>query len=141
MRCAVRFQTLDDSLVTPLSQMLRGIEPTFRPFEFTPDAIRRAIHEGDEHWVICSHERRVYAYGMLRGWADGYVVPALGVAVDLLYRRKGLATAMIMFLHYRARERGATHVMLHVDEENLGAKNLYRVMGYREEGDRWVCLP
>lgn len=132
----MRLASLTDDLVTPLSRMLRGIEPTFRPFDFTPEAIRRAVKEGDEHWVIHS-QAGVYAYGMLRGWAEGYVVPALGIAVDLMYRRKGLASAMIMFLHYRARERGASHVMLHVDEENLGAQSLYRVFGYRPVGDRW----
>lgn len=135
----MRLAPLTDEMVTPLAAMLRGVEPTFRPFDFTPEAIRKAVKEGDEHWLIHSAERRVYAYGMLRGWAEGYRVPALGIAVDLMYRRKGLASAMIMFLHYRARERGASHVMLHVDEENLGAQSLYRAMGYRPEGDRWVC--
>lgn len=135
----MRFAPLEDNMVAPLALMLQGVEPTFRPFDFTPEAIRMAVKEGDEHWVIGSPAGRIYAYGMLRGWADGYRVPAIGVAVDLMYRRKGLASAMIMFLHYRARERGASHVMLHVDEENVGAKSLYRALGYREEGDRWVC--
>lgn len=136
----MRLTPLADNLVTPLSQMLRGIEPTFRPFDFTPEAIRKAIKEGDEHWVITLPAGQVVAYGMLRGWADGYVVPALGIAVDLMYRRKGLASAMIMFLHYRARERGASHVMLHVDAENLGAQSLYRAFGYRPAGDRWEAV-
>lgn len=135
----MRLAPLTDDLVTPLSEMLRGIEGTFRPFDFTPEAIRKAVKEGDEHWVICSPLGRVYAYGMLRGWAEGYVVPALGIAVDLMYRRKGLASAMIMFLHHRARERGAVEVMLHVDAENLGAQALYRTMGYHPKEGRWVC--
>ena len=130
---------LDDSLVKPLSQMLRSIEPTFRPFDFTPEAIRMAVKEGDEHWTVTLPSGSVIAYGMLRGWADGYRVPALGIAVDLMYRRKGLASAMIMFLHYRARERGCTHIMLHVDAEHLGAQSLYRAMGYQPKQDRWVC--
>lgn len=135
----MRLKRLDDSLVTPLSQMLRGIEPTFRPFDFTPEAIRQAVKEGDEHWVITLPSGSVVAYGMLRGWADGWRVPALGIAVDLMYRRKGVASAMIMFLHYRATERGASHVMLHVDDDHLGAQSLYRAMGYRPAEDRWVC--
>jgi ribosomal protein S18 acetylase RimI-like enzyme len=135
----VQLTRLEDSLVTPLSRMLKGIEPTFRPFGFTPEAIRMAVKEGDEHWVITLPTGSVIAYGMLRGWADGHRVPALGVAVDLEWRRRGLATAMVLFLHYRARERGCTHVMLHVDEENAGAQSLYRSMGYRQEQNRWVC--
>ncbi len=135
----MQLNRLDDHLVTPLSQMLRGIEPTFRPFDFTPEAIRMAVKEGDEHWTVTLPSGCVTAYGMLRGWAAGHRVPALGVAVDLEWRRRGLATAMVLFLHYRARERGCTHVMLHVDEENAGAQSLYRAMGYRQEHDKWVC--
>jgi len=135
----MRLTRLDDALVTPLAEMLRGIEPTFRPFDFTPEAIRMAVKEGDEHWVITTQRSGVVTYGMLRGWAEGYRVPALGVAVDDQQRRGGLATAMVLFLHYRARERGCTHVMLHVDDENAGAQSLYRAMGYRQEQDKWVC--
>ena len=135
----MRLNRLDDALVTPLSEMLRGIEPTFRPFDFTPEAIRMAVKEGDEHWVVTTQRSCVVTYGMLRGWAAGYRVPALGVAVDAQYRRVGLATAMMLFLHYRARERGCTRVMLHVDEENTGAQALYRSMNYRRQQDRWVC--
>jgi len=135
----MRFARVDDALVAPLAEMLRCIEPTFRPFDFTPEGIRMAVKEGDEHWVVTTQRSCVVAYGMLRGWADGYLVPSLGVAVDDQYRRGGLATAMMLFLHYRARERGCTRVMLHVDEENTGAQALYRSMGYGRQQDRWVC--
>jgi ribosomal protein S18 acetylase RimI-like enzyme len=134
----VRLRRLDDNLVTPLSQMLRGIEGTFRPFDFTPEAIRKAVKEEDEHWVMTSPAGDVIAYGMLRGWADGFRVPAVGIAVAPSHRRRGIATAMLMFLHYRAQERGCSHVMLHVDDENRGAQSLYRALGYRQEDDRWV---
>jgi ribosomal protein S18 acetylase RimI-like enzyme len=46
---------------------------------------------------------------------------------------------MVMFLHYRAKERGATQVMLHVDDTNIGAQRLYESMGYRKMEDRWIC--
>jgi len=134
----VRFRRLDDSLVTPLSEMLRGIEDTFRPFGFTPEAIRMAVKEEDEHWVITLPTGDVIAYGMLRGWAEGWRVPAAGIAVRPDKRRSGLATAMLLFLHYRAQERGCTHVMLHVDATNHGAQSLYRALGYRQADDRWV---
>jgi N6-L-threonylcarbamoyladenine synthase/protein kinase Bud32 len=136
----VRLKRLEPSLIPALSAMLTSIEPTFRPFDFTVEAIAAAIKEGDEHWVIALPSGIVVAYGMLRGWSAGYRVPSLGVAVDLMYRRRGLAWAMCLFLHYRASERGCSHVMLHVDDENLGAQSLYRALGYRQEGDRWVAV-
>lgn len=136
----MRLVPLTDDLVTPLSEMLRGVEATFRPFDFTPEAIRMAVKEGDEHWAITSSEGEVVAYGLLRGWADGWRVPAIGVAVAPAFRRQGLATAMMLFLHYRAGERGASHVMLHVDDENEPAKSLYMAFGYRPAGDRWELV-
>lgn len=140
----MRFARLDDSLVTPLSKMLMGIEGSFRPFGFTPAEIRRAVHEEDEHWVVVSNHDSlmrgsVLAYGMLRGWHEGYHLPCLGVAVNRLWRRRGLGTSMILFLHHRAAERGATEVMLHVDEDNPQAQSLYLSLGYRPDGDRWLC--
>jgi len=134
----VQLRRLDDNLVTPLSEMLRGIEDTFHPFDFTPEAIRMAVKEGDEHWVMTSPAGDVIAYGMLRGWAEGFRVPAVGIAVRPDKRRSGLATAMLMFLHYRAKERGCSHVMLHVDATNHVAQSLYRSFGYRQTDDRWV---
>lgn len=135
----MRLAFLTDDLVTPLSEMLRGIEGTFRPFEFTPAAIRQAVKDGDEHWVILSGDE-VVAYGMLRGWSDGFLVPSAGVAVASSHRREGLAKAMMLFLHYRASQRGADRVMLHVDDENEPAKSLYAAFGYRPAGDRWELV-
>ena len=136
----MRLVPLTDDLVTPLSEMLRGVEATFRPFDFTPAAIRQAVKEGDEPGAITPSAGDVPAYGLLRGWADGWRVPAIGVAVTPAYRRQGLATAMMLFLHYRAGERGASHVMLHVDDENEPAKSLYMALGYRPAGDRWELV-
>lgn len=135
----MRLIRLDDNLVAPLAAMLATVEDSFRPFDFTPASIRMAVKEGDEHWVIALPRGGVVAYGMLRGWADGWRVPALGVAVAPTHRRRGLGTAMVMFLHYIARERGCSHVMLHVDDENSGAKSLYLALGYRQSGERWLC--
>jgi ribosomal-protein-alanine N-acetyltransferase len=135
----VQLKRLDDSLVPSLSQMLQGIESTFHPFEPSPSSIRLAVKPEDEHWVITSRGSGVVAYGMLRGWADGWEVPALGIAVDLMYRRKGIASFMIMFLHYRAKERGARRVMLHVSDGHVAAQSLYRSMGYQPTLDKWVC--
>ena len=119
--------------------MLQGIEGTFRPFGFTPTEIRAATHEEDEHWVITGENGWVIAYGMLRGWHDGYAVPSLGVAVSRMWRRQGYAKTLILFLHHVAESRGAAEVMLHVDGQNHQAQSLYRSLGYEPDGDRWIC--
>lgn len=134
----MQIRRLNDSLVWPLARMLSCVEDTFRPFPKTVDGIASAVRPEDEHWVVTLPSEDVVAYGMLRGWSDGYAVPALGIAVDTFYRRRGLATALMLFLHHRAAERGARQVMLHVDDENSSAKRLYLSMGYRPSEDRWV---
>jgi ribosomal protein S18 acetylase RimI-like enzyme len=140
----VRLQRLNDNLVVPLSKMLSGIEGSFRPFGFSPAEIRRAAHEEDEHWVIVASQDgiargAVLAYGMLRGWHEGYRRPSLGLAVTRMYRRRGLGTALLLHLHHVAARRGVDEIMLHVDDDNAAAKSLYLSMGYRPQGEEWIC--
>ncbi len=74
------------------------------------------------------------AYGMLRGWDEGYDVPSLGISVRDGYRRRGLGRAMMLTLHGQARARGATQIRLRVAPENLVARQLYDSLGYRVVG-------
>ena len=82
----------------------------------------------DEYWLIVAEG--VLAYGMLRGWAEGYAVPSLGVAVAPHHRCRGLARRMMIHLHARAFVRGARKVRLKVQRSNQTAKHLYERMGY-----------
>jgi ribosomal-protein-alanine N-acetyltransferase len=60
----------------------------------------------------------------------------LNVAVDPTYRRKGLATIMLMQLHQGAIRRGRTKAFLEVRETNVSAQKLYAKFGYRSLGRR-----
>jgi len=82
----------------------------------------------DEYWLIVSED--VLAYGMLRGWAEGYAVPSLGVAVAPHHRCRGLARRLMIHLHARAFVRGARKVRLKVERNNQTAKHLYERLGY-----------
>jgi ribosomal protein S18 acetylase RimI-like enzyme len=82
----------------------------------------------DEYWLLVGDE--VLAYGMLRGWAEGYSVPSLGLAVSPRHRGRGLARAMMHHLHTRAAARGASHVRLKVARDNHAAHRLYQALGY-----------
>jgi len=94
----------------------------------------------DEYHVAVS-AGSVVAYGLLRGWSEGYAVPSLGVAVHPAARGRGLARRMIDHLHAVARGRGASRVRLTVERDNPRAIALYRALGYRLEpyGDRRWC--
>lgn len=106
----------------------------FHPHSLDAEAAQRIIllsESGcDEYWGALSGDD-LLAYGMLRGWDEGYDVPSLGLAVAPFYRGRGLAREMMRHLHRRAKQRGADRIRLKVDRRNLAAKKLYASLGYR----------
>lgn len=86
----------------------------------------------DSYYVACAGTR-ILAYGMLRGWDEGYTIPSLGIVVHPDARGMGVAKAFISFLHLAAKVRGANKVRLTVYAENVGAVELYRRLGYTLE--------
>lgn len=134
---APRFVRLSHALFEPFAGFLTELEANgdhafFHPHAFDPESARSIVSLAeagpDEYWVLVEHE--VLAYGMLRGWAEGYAVPSLGLAVSPRHRGRGLARAMMHHLHGLARDRGAAHVRLKVERRNLTARRLYETLGY-----------
>lgn len=109
-----------------------GDQAFFHPHGFDSEAAGRIVSVAetgpDEYWLLIANE--VLAYGMLRGWAEGYAVPSLGLAVGPRHRGRGLARAMMCHLHDRASARGASHVRLKVERRNHAAHKLYESLGY-----------
>jgi|GEM_PF-356352 len=108
----------------------------FHPHALDAEAARCiAVHSTagrDEYWLALSGEE-LLAYGMLRGWNEGYDVPSLGLAVAPARRGQGIARKMMQHLHRRAIQRGASRIRLKVDQRNSSAKRLYDSLGYRFE--------
>ncbi|HEY0661562.1 MAG TPA: GNAT family N-acetyltransferase [Lysobacter sp.] len=80
----------------------------------------------------------VLAYGLLRGWNEGYVVPSLGIAVHPSARAGGLGRLMMEYLEAMARHRGAPAVRLRVHKDNAQARAMYERRGYAmapDDGD------
>ncbi len=115
---------------------VNGDAEFFHPHAFdaeTASGIAARSETGhDEYWLAMSGAD-IVAYGMLRGWDEGYDVPSLGLAVAPAYRSRGFARAMMHHLHGRAKERGASRIRLKVDRRNLSAQRLYESLGYRLE--------
>lgn len=78
--------------------------------------------------VVCGGE--VIAYGMLRGWDEGWEVPSLGIAVHPQWHGRGLAVAFMQFLHVAARARGASRVRVKVSKANARSLRLCERCGY-----------
>jgi ribosomal protein S18 acetylase RimI-like enzyme len=83
------------------------------------------------------------AYGMLRGWDEGYDVPSLGIVVAPAFRGQGYGRSLMHFLHAAAKARGAPAIRLKVYPENSTAVALYQSLGYvfgAKEGGQLVGL-
>ena len=108
-----------------------GDEREFHPHPLTPEEAGRLCRSaGHDLYYILVDGERVLAYGMLRGWDEGYEVPSLGIAVHPGERSRGLARVLMEFLHAAARRRGSTRVRLKVYSHNETALRLYRRLGY-----------
>jgi ribosomal protein S18 acetylase RimI-like enzyme len=109
-----------------------GDHTYFHPHGFDTKAadivVGLAEFGSDEYWLIVAEG--ILAYGMLRGWAEGYVVPSLGIAVAPQHRCRGLARRLMSHLHARAFDRGARQVRLKVNRNNRAAQQLYERLGY-----------
>ena len=108
----------------------------FRPHPFTADEARRlANYPGRDVYALLAVDGRAVAYGLLRGWDEGYATPSLGVAVRPSAQRRGYSRLMIESLHAVARARGADRVRLRVHRDNTVARHLYESLGYRYDGE------
>ena len=119
-----------------LAHLLSGIDSTyFRPHDLTAEqATRISKHDGRDVYLMGFAGERAVAYGMLRGWDEGYSVPSLGIGVRQDALRSGYGRAMMLALHDAARQRGATQVRLRVHPANTAARALYGSLGYRDVG-------
>jgi ribosomal protein S18 acetylase RimI-like enzyme len=90
-------------------------------------------YSGRNLYYVACVGTAVLAYGLLRGWDEGYEIPSLGIAIHPEARGQGLARPFMAFLHAAAKARGATKVRLTVYTENRRAVELYRRMGYQFE--------
>ena len=126
-----------------LADIFSEIDDTYiRPHPFTPEAARElARRDGPDVYAVLLDEGRAVAYGMLRGWDEGYHLPTLGIAVRTSLHGRGLGRRMMHLLQDAARERGCPVLRLRVHAENTRARRLYESLGYVYAGvDRGELL-
>ena len=96
---------------------------------------------GNLDYVIAWQSKHPVGRGLILWY--GYVIPALmkafpqtpvirSVEVLPLFRGAGIGTAIVRELERRAVARGYTQVSLGVMPENVGARNLWHRLGYKE---------
>jgi GNAT superfamily N-acetyltransferase len=103
----------------------------FHPHPFsTPEAERICHYRGQDRYLVLRVDDRFQAYGMLRGWDQGFSVPSLGIYVAPECRGLGASRVMMEHLHLTARLSGVKRICLKVYPDNLSAYKLYVSLGY-----------
>jgi ribosomal protein S18 acetylase RimI-like enzyme len=133
----VEFRVVGPGEAGLLAELLEHIDPTyFRPHAVTEEAVRLiATRTGQDIHAILVDGDRAVAYGLLRGWDEGFDTPSLGIAVRDELQGQGLGHVMMAHLHVAARARGASQIRLRVHADNLRARSLYEALGYEYRGD------
>lgn len=116
-----------------------GDDAFFHPHAGDAGALRAiAERPGRDVYALFVEGDRVLAYGLLRGWDEGYAVPSLGIAVHPDARAAGLGRLVMEYLEAMARHRGAPAMRLRVRRDNARAIAMYERRGYAmsaDEGD------
>ena len=68
---------------------------------------------------------------MLRGWDEGYDIPAIGLCLLNEFQGFGLGRMIMNYLESLALLNGASQVMLKVTKRNHVARKLYESQGFR----------
>ncbi len=76
------------------------------------------------------------AIGYVIYWLVSGEVDIHNLAVHPGYRRRGVARALLHWVIGDAKERGAGRITLEVRKSNTGAQDLYRSLGFAEQGVR-----
>jgi ribosomal protein S18 acetylase RimI-like enzyme len=128
----------------PLAEFFEVIceshDPFFHPHPFTGEFAKTiAYYRGKDLYYLLVDEKEILAYGMLRGWDEGYEVPSLGIVVRPKSRGSKLGELMMHFLHAAARRNGARHIRLKVYAANTAARSLYERLGYQFAEEAGEC--
>ena len=132
---AVEIRAVSPEWERPLAEFFTAIqksgEHSFHPHPLTDESAKALAHyQGKDLYYLLVDGRAVLAYGMLRGWDEGYEIPSLGIAVNPESRGGRLGELMMHFLHAAARRKGARIVRLKVHHDNTVARKLYAKLGY-----------
>jgi RimJ/RimL family protein N-acetyltransferase len=122
-----------------LADMLSG-QPAdymryFAPFHFDRDTITDMLRKAhrDVYMGIFWNDK-LAGFFMLRGWDQGYEIPAYGVTIDHQHRNLGLAKLSLEMSKTISRLNGAQKLMLKVHPDNAAAKHVYEDAGFVQTG-------
>jgi GNAT superfamily N-acetyltransferase len=122
-----------------LSRMLCEQPPAarefFEPFPFEAEHLVRRLAGAvdDRYWAVYEGPS-IVAFFMLRGWDEGFSVPAYGVLVSSARYGLGLGRFTLEWCRLWCRLNGVPEIMLKVHKRNGVAARLYEKFGFRRNG-------
>ncbi len=122
-----------------LATMLRAQPPDysrfFYPFSFEESVIASMLSdcEHDVYMGIYHRDELVGLY-MLRGWDEGYEVPAFGILIAEKYRGYGLEMMSLEAAKTICKLRGTSRMMLKMHPDNFSSRGVARKIGFRQTG-------
>jgi ribosomal-protein-alanine acetyltransferase len=99
-------------------------------WNWTPPRVRRAIEDRDTNVVVARHGTSVIGFAMMKYRSDDAHLLLLGVTPG--YRRKGVATAMLVWLEETLRVAGIAAIQVEVRASNRVALAFYAKLGYEQ---------
>lgn len=107
----------------------------FRPFGYDEPAIADALaRQGQDVFTGLFWDEQIVGFFMLRGWNEGYEVPAFGILIDEQYRGYGLEMAALDTAKVICRLRKVSRLMIKMHPDNISAKGVARKTGFVQTG-------
>ncbi|MCA1567605.1 MAG: GNAT family N-acetyltransferase [Acidobacteria bacterium] len=123
-----------------LSKWLNAQPPAyarfFRPFGYDEPAIADALARQGRDVFMCLFfgHAQIVGFFMLRGWNEGYEVPAFGILIDEQYRGYGLEMAALDTAKVICRLRNVPRLLIKMHPDNISAKGVARKTGFVQTG-------
>ena len=114
---------------------------SLRSVSDSPDGLARLLAT-DLQALLVAERGGVLAGSLIAAW-DGWRGSFYRLAVSPEHRRKGLATMLLREGERRLRERGAVRLTAIVADDEAGAMDFWRAVGYERQQHRarFVCQP
>lgn len=133
-------RALEPADAPELSAMLRGQRPEyarfFHPFNFDEATLAAVLAgRGQDVYTGVFLREQLVVFFMLRGWNEGFDVPAFGILIDEQHRGHGLEMMSLEAAKAICKLRGAKRMMLKMHPENISAKGVARKIGFAYAGE------
>jgi ribosomal-protein-alanine N-acetyltransferase len=125
---AIRLATAADARA--IAEMSRDTIERGLPWTWRPERVSRAIRDRQTNVVVVGEPGGLAAFGIMSYLEDD--AHLLLFAVRAPRRRRGVGSAVLLWLEAVARAAGAQRVRVEARRENLAARDFYGAHGYHE---------